>query len=44
MLLASICAAGEAAGWSARLRSSYFPSDIDAYIAQMVALILSPGH
>ena len=43
MLLAATCAAGELAGWASRLRSSYYPFDVNAYIAQMVSLILSPA-
>jgi RTA1 like protein len=42
MLLAAVCSAGELAGWSARIRSSLYPFDVNAYIAQIVVLILSP--
>jgi RTA1 like protein len=42
MILAAVCAAGEVAGWVARVQSSLTPFDSDAYVAQMVCLILAP--
>ncbi|KDN41671.1 RTA1-domain-containing protein [Tilletiaria anomala UBC 951] len=42
MLLAAVCSAGEIAGWASRIQSSLHPFDVDAYIAQLVCLILSP--
>lgn len=42
MLLAVVCAAGELAGWAARVNSHYNFFQADPYIAQLVALIISP--
>ncbi len=41
-LLLAVACCGEVAGWGARVRSSLYPFDSQAYIAQVAALIISP--
>lgn len=42
MILAIICALGEAGGWAFRANSSFNEFDFTGYVAQLVLLIFSP--